>query len=56
MQAIIDFFRDESGLETTEFLVAAVPVTTGGATAFVSLRDDITAKSLTLIETIAVSP
>ena len=52
----INFLKDERGLEATEFLTAAVPVTGGAAVAFVSLKDDLTAKSATLIETIAVDP
>jgi len=56
MQALIDFIRDERGLEATEFLTAAVPVTGGAAVAFVSLKDDLTAKGIQLIETIAVDP
>lgn len=56
MQAIIDFIRDERGLEATEFLTAAVPVTGGAAVAFVALKDDLTAKSATLIQSIAVEP
>jgi hypothetical protein len=56
MQALIDFIRNERGLEATEFLTAAVPVTGGAAVAFVSLKEDLTAKSVTLIETIAVDP
>ena len=56
MRTLINFFKDESGLEATEFLTAAVPVTGGAAVAFVSLKEDLTAKSVTLIETIAVDP
>ena len=56
MRTLIDFFKDESGLEAIEFLTAAVPVTGGAAVAFVALREDLTAKSTTLIETIAVDP
>ena len=56
MQAFIDFIRDQRGLEATEFLTAAVPVTGGAAVAFVSLKDDLVAKSATLIEAIAVDP
>ena len=56
MKTLVDFFKDESGLEATEFLTAAVPVTGGAAVGFVSLQADLTAKSATLIETIAVDP
>ncbi len=56
MNWFINFLKDERGLEATEFLTAAVPVTGGAAVAFVSLKDDLTAKSATLIETIAVDP
>jgi hypothetical protein len=56
VRAIIDFIRDERGLEAVEFLTAAVPVTGGAAVAFVALKEDLTAKGTTLIETIAVEP
>lgn len=54
MNWFINFLKDERGLETTEFLTAAVPVTTGGAVAFVSLRDDIQNKATDLIQIISV--
>ena len=56
MNCVKRFLIDESGLEATEFLTAAVPVTGGAAVAFVSLKDDLVAKSATLIESIAVDP
>lgn len=56
MKTLLEFLKDERGLEATEFLTAAVPVTGGAAVAFVSLKDDLVAKSATLIETISVEP
>ena len=56
MKSIIRFILDERGLEAVEFLTAAVPVTGGAAVAFVALKEDLTTKSTTLIETIAVTP
>jgi hypothetical protein len=56
LEKIKNFILDERGLEATEFLVAAVPVTGGASVAFVSLRDDLITKSSTLIETISVDP
>lgn len=56
MNCVKRFIIDERGLEATEFLTAAVPVTGGAAVAFVSLKDDLVAKSATLIESIAVDP
>lgn len=56
MKTLLEFLKDERGLEAVEFLTAAVPVTGGAAVAFVALRDDLTAKSATLIESISVEP
>jgi len=54
MNWFINFLKDERGLETIEFITAAVPVTGGGALAFVAIREDVGSKSETLIEIIAV--
>lgn len=56
MNCVKRFLLDESGLEATEFLTAAVPVTGGAAVAFVALKEDLTAKGTQLIQTIAVDP